>query len=57
MSQAFVVMSVSDTVTNSWDDVVKTLLQRSYNVTTTLTNGLLGAFIPDDSEFFPVIEM
>ena len=39
-----VATSVSDVVTMSLYDVVKTLPQRCYNVATTSTNGCAGAF-------------
>ena len=48
---------VSDVVTTSLSNVVKTLPQRCYNVTTTLSIGLvLGHFTMDYSDFFPFTE-
>ena len=49
--------SVSDVVTTSLSNVVKTLPQRCYNVATTLSIGLvLGHFTMDYSDFFPFTE-
>ena len=49
--------SVSDVVTTSLSNVVKTLPQRCYNVATTLSTGLvLGHFTMDYSDFCPFTE-
>ena len=52
----FVPTSVSDVVTMSLSDVVKTWQQRCYNVATTLSIGFLGHFTTDYSDLFPFIE-
>ena len=49
-------LSVSDVVTTSLSNIFKTLPQRCYNVTTTLSIRLLGHFTTDYSDFFPFIE-
>ena len=48
--------SVSEVVTTSLSDVMKTLPQRCYNVTTTLSLRFLGHFTMDYSDFFPFIK-
>ena len=48
--------SVSDVVTTSLSDVIKTLPQRCCNVATTFSIGFLGHFTTDYSDFFPFIE-
>ena len=48
--------SVSDVVTTSLSDVIKTLPQHYYNVATTLSIGFLGHFTTDYSDSFPFIE-
>ena len=48
--------SVSDVVTTSLSDVMKTLPQRCYNVTTTLSLRFLGHFTVDYSDFFSFIK-
>ena len=48
--------SVSDVVTMSLSDVIKTLPQRCYNVTATLTIGFLDHFATEHSDFFPFIK-
>ena len=48
--------SVSDVVTTSLSNVVKTLTQRCYNVATRLSTGFLGLFDEDYSDLFPFIK-
>ena len=48
--------SVSDVVTTSLCDVIKTLQQRCCNVTTTFSIGFLGHFTTDYFDLFPFIE-
>ena len=50
-------IAVATLVSNDVHNVVKTLLQRCYNVATTLSVEFLGYFITDNSDFFPVIKM
>ena len=48
--------SVSDVVTMSLSDVIMTLPQRCYNLTTTLTIGFLDHFTTEHSAFFLFIK-
>ena len=52
-----VATSVSGIVTTLLSDVVKTMPQRSYNVTTTLTIWFVNHFITDNSDFFPALSI
>ena len=47
---------VSDVVTTSLPDVIKTLPHCCCNVVTTFSIGFLGHFAADYSDFFPFIE-
>ena len=49
--------SVSDVVTTSLSNVIRTLPQRCCNVATTFSIGFLGHFTTDYSDFYPFIEM
>ena len=52
-----VATSVSGIVTKLLSDVVRTMPQRCYNVTTTLTIWFVNHFITDNSDFFPALSI